>query len=339
MEGTGICDAGMRQDNGAPSKAGQRAEAPDGKCLKQRKADYMIHFQRVKITDRAVLHGVYFNDGKQNSEYSFANLFMWGRQQFAVVEGCVCAFSHWDGKSLYLYPEGDGDKRAALEALMQDAEERGIPFRLYGLSPQEAEQLQTMFPERFRLKPVRDSFDYVYDIDRLANLKGRKLQQKRNHINRFIQEHPDWTAEVITPELLPECRQMAADWYAHHNELYGAEDFDLEKAALRRCFDNYEALEMEGMLIRLDGRIIALTMGNHTAPDTFDVNFEKAYSDIQGAYPLINRTFACYLREKYPQVRFLNREDDMGLPGLRKAKESYHPDLLAEKISAVLLED
>lgn len=299
----------------------------------------MIQFQRVQLADRDVLHDVYYNDGKQNCEYSFANLYMWGRQQFAVVEGCVCAFSHWDGKSLYLYPEGDGSKPAALAALMADAAARGIPFRLYGLSAQEAEELQALYPDRFSLRAQRDSFDYVYDINRLADLKGKKLQQKRNHINRFLQEHPDWVTEPITEALIPECRQMVADWYVHHDALHGVNDFDLEKAAIRRCFENYAALGMEGLVIRLGGRIIALTMGNRTAPDTFDVNFEKAYSDIQGAYPLVNRTFARFLREKYPELHYLNREDDMGLPGLRKAKESYHPDLLAEKISATLMED
>ena len=91
---------------------------------------------------------------------------------------------------------------------------------------------------------------------------------------------------------------------------------------------------MEGLLIRTDGRIVAMTMGNRIGEDTYDVNFEKADPDIPGAYPLINREFARLLRQRHPELRFLNREDDMGLPGLRKAKESYHPDELLEKFRA-----
>lgn len=300
----------------------------------------MISFERVGLSHKQIINSAYFHDGKQNSEYSFANLFMWGRQQVAVVAGCVCVFSHWNNKSLYLYPEG-GDTRAALTALMADSQERGIPLRLYGLSRQEVEELEGFFPGEFYCKPVRDSFDYVYDIARLADLKGKKLQQKRNHINRFLESHPDWVSQPITPELLPECRQMVADWYQYHEQTYGHGDFDLEQRAISRCFDNYQALDMEGLVLRGEpnGRILALTMGNRTSGDTFDVNYEKAYSDVQGAYPLVNRTFARCLQAKYPELRYLNREDDMGLPGLRKAKESYHPDILAEKYSAVWMQE
>lgn len=300
----------------------------------------MISFERVRLSHKQMITDAYYCDGKQNSEYSFANLFMWGRQQVALVAGSVCVFSHWSGRSVYLYPEG-GDTRAALQALMDDAQERGIPLRMHGLNQQEVKQLEEFFPGQFRFKPARDAFDYVYDIGRLADLKGKKLQQKRNHINRFLEAYPDWVHEPITPELLPECRQMVEDWYCHHEQLYGPGDFDLEQHAIARCFDNYVAIGMDGLVVRAEpgGKIIALTMGNRTAADTFDVNFEKAYGDIQGAYPLVNRTFARYLQEKYPELRYLNREDDMGLPGLRKAKESYHPDILAEKISAIRLEE
>ena len=135
--------------------------------------------------------------------------------------------------------------------------------------------------------------------------------------------------EPITAETLPLCRAMAEDWYAQYDgETSDEHDFRIEKIALGRAFDDYDALGLEGLLLRADGQVMAFTMGHHIQPDTFDVNFEKAYAHIQGAYPIINREFARYIRSKYPEVVYLNREDDMGLPGLRKAKESYHPDLL-----------
>ncbi len=294
----------------------------------------MIPFEQVQIQHKQMITDCYFHDGKQNSEYSFANLFMWGRQEFAMVAGCVCVFSHWGDRSIYLYPVG-GDVRTALEALMDDATARGIPLRMHGLDQTDLKQLDTWFPGQFFWHTNRDSFDYVYDIARLAELNGRKLQQKRNHIHRFEEAYPDWLLEDITPELLAECSAMVDDWY----QVHGAEDYGLEAWAIRRCFENFEAIGMEGLILRGEpgGKILALTMGNRTSPDTFDVNFEKAYSDINGAYPLINRSFARYLQAKYPELRFLNREDDMGLPGLRKAKESYHPDILAEKYSAIWL--
>lgn len=299
----------------------------------------MIPFRRLKVSDREQYHPVFYHDEKKNSEYSFNNLFFWGKQEIAEVEGCVSAFCHWGNMSVYLFPQGNGDKHAAVCALMDDANERGIPLRLCGLSEQEQAFLEENWPGLFRFRQMRDSFDYVYDINRLAQLTGRKLQQKRNHIHRFEEQFPDWSVEPITQENLPQCREMIAKWYVHHTQLYGEEDFDLEKAAIRLCLDNFFALDMEGLILRANGEILALTMGNRTSPDTFDVNFEKAYSDIQGAYPLINRSFARYLHEKYPELLWLNREDDMGIAGLRKAKESYHPDILTVKINAALQED
>mgnify|MGYP002737047281 CR=1 FL=1 len=95
---------------------------------------------------------------------------------------------------------------------------------------------------------------------------------------------------------------------------------------------------LSGLLLRAEGRVAAFTMGSPIGPDTFDVHFEKAFSDLPGAYPLINREFARWLRERHPGLRWLNREDDMGLEGLRRAKSSYHPDRMVEKSTVELLD-
>ena len=157
----------------------------------------------------------------------------------------------------------------------------------------------------------------------------KKLQQKRNHINRFLENCSDWYTRPITAENLAECQAMAADWYQVHED--PEHDYQLEKVAICRAFKSFDALGMEGLALYADGKMVALTMGNRLRADTFDVNFEKAYADIPGAYPLINREFARLIHSRYPEVAFLNREEDMGLPGLRKSKLSYHPDVLLEK--------
>ena len=293
----------------------------------------MIPFRRPTLADRDTLQPLFLKAAYRGCEYSFANIYLWGQQQVAIVDGALVIFAHWDGRSIYLYPESDRLEEI-VDLLAADARERGIPLRLYGLTQPRMEQLEAAFPGRFGFTTCRDSYDYLYDINRLADLKGKKMQQKRNHINRFLQEHAEWTAEPITAENLDECRRMAAGWYEQHALLSPTTDYTLEKLALRRAFDAYDILGMEGLLIRTDGRIVAMTMGNRIGEDTYDVNFEKADPDIPGAYPLINREFARLLRQRHPELRFLNREDDMGLPGLRKAKESYHPDELLEKFRA-----
>ena len=210
-------------------------------------------------------------------------------------------------------------------------------MRMLGVTCNRKEELEALYPGQFRFTENRASFDYLYDINRLADLGGKKLQSKRNHCNRFQQDHPDWSVEVVTAENLQRCRDMAEVWYEQYDgETSEEHDFRIEKIALGRAFDDYEALGMEGLMLLADGAVAAFTMGNRIQADTFDVNFEKAFAGINGAYPMINREFARYIREKHPDVVYLNREDDMGLPGLRKAKESYHPDILLCKATAEL---
>lgn len=297
-----------------------------------------INFRRLKPEDRHELRELLYSAERQGCEYSFANLYLWGCQQTAMVEGWLAIFSHFAGRSVYMYPVGQGDPRPVIDTLMADARERGIPFRLYGMTEQEAEQMDKLYPGRFHFGKNRDSFDYVYEIGRLAELKGKKLQQKRNHVNRFLRENPDWRVQPIGEETLEICRDFTAEWYRQHALEHPHMDFKLEQVALDRAFRNFHALGMEGLLLYAGDRAAAMTMGCRLGEDTWDVNFEKADSAIEGAYPMINREYARYIREKHPEIRLLNREDDMGIPGLRKAKESYYPDFLLEKYTAVLLE-
>ena len=293
----------------------------------------MIPFRRPTLEDRAMLHPLFFRSPYQGCEYSFVNIYLWGTQQFALVEDEIVLFSHWDGRSMYVYPNANKlDK--ILPLLREDAAQRGIPLRLASVPEAAMAEIERLFPEEYGFALYRNGFDYLYDIDRLTGLRGKKLQQKRNHINRFEEQTEHWYTRPITEENIVECRQMVSQWYEEHAEM--DIDYSLEKVAIRRAFDGFFSLGMEGLALYADGALVAMTMGNRLREDIFDVNFEKAYASIPGTYPLINREFARYLHEKYPAIRYLNREDDMGLPGLRKSKLSYHPDLLLEKYRGFL---
>ena len=117
------------------------------------------------------------------------------------------------------------------------------------------------------------------------------------------------------------------------------EDYSLEKQALYRAFENYAELDFEGIYIEFNGEIIAFTLASRKSQNTFDVNFEKALKVHQKAYPAINNEFAKFIKGKYPEIEFLNREEDMGIGGLRKAKESYYPDHMVKRNIAILKED
>ena len=299
----------------------------------------MIDFQRIRPEDRET-YNPYLQSGKvRGCEYSFANLYLWGRQQAAVLNGQMVLFSQFDRKSVYPYPAGEGDKKPVLEAIIQDSQKRGIPCRITGLDSEDMDQMEKMFPGQFRYHCDRDSYDYVYAIDDLADLKGRKYQRKRNHYNRFRDTFPYYTIEPIREENLPQVKQMLEDWYAQRQEIDPNGDYHMEQAAIYKALRHYEQLDLEGIILLNEDRILAMTIGSRLAPDTFDIHFEKASAEADTAYTVINCEFARFLRERHPEVQFLNREDDLGIEGLRKAKLSYYPHHLVEKCWACLLED
>ena len=143
----------------------------------------------------------------------------------------------------------------------------------------------------------------------------------------------------IDSETRKDAAEVVEKWFRAKRESEPEMDLGLEQVALRRAFKNFDALGLEGLVLYAGGEPVAVTMGSRLSDDTFDVHFEKARDEIQGAYGAINRAFARHLREKYPELRYLNREDDLGLPGLRKAKQSYNPAFLVEKCWAYLAEE
>lgn len=300
----------------------------------------MIDFRTPQPSDKAWVDALLAQTDYRGCDYNFTNLFVWSRaygQEIAQVNGFLV--THLCGRMgcSYMYPAGSGDLAAAIDILAREADERRQPLRLVCLTTRQMEELDRLMPGRFAYEADRDGFDYLYDIDRLADLTGKKLHAKRNHINRFMDNNPSWVYEEITPQTLPECLEMDQEWYRRSMVREGAaEERDLgdEGIALRTAMDHYHALGLEGGLIRVYGEVVAFTMGDRLNSDTYDVHFEKAYGELQGAYAMINREFARWVRAKHPNVRYLNREDDMGVEGLRKAKESYYPDRMVEKYAA-----
>ena len=299
----------------------------------------MIQFKTLEIENKAAYDTFLLATGARGCEYNFANLYLWGRQRAAFYEGSLVFFSQFNRKSVYPFPLTKGDIKPALDAIIQDAKKRGIPCRLTGLLPEDCQTLEKLYPGQFHYHFDRDGFDYVYAIDELAELKGRKYQRKRNHLNRFRQNHPEYTVEPITDENTDEVVRLLDTWYADRLLADPHADFIMEQNAIYKALRHRTALGIEGLVLRHNGQLLAMTMGSLMAGDTFDVQFEKALDRADGAYPAICWEFARYLRAKYPHLRWLNREDDMGLEGLRKAKLAYCPDHMIEKSWACLRED
>ena len=207
----------------------------------------------------------------------------------------------------------------------------------------------SMFNGQFSisLEPLRDQYDYIYRRTDLATLHGKHLDAKRNHIHRFRAEHPDFGYRPLTPDFFDECRRLTEIWQEEKAEIKreqsqvylspaereqartkfngNSEAIDAEKQVMETIFSNWDALGMIGGSIFVDGRMVAFTYGSAVTTDTLDVCVEKADRHVEGAFAIINQQFAEHLPEQYI---YLNREEDMGIPGLRRAKLSYHPEKL-----------
>lgn len=299
----------------------------------------MINFQRLDLSQKGRYDAYLRSEQERGCEYSFVNLFLWGRQKAAFAGDRLVLFSQFDRRSVYPFPVGPGELKPVIDAIIRDAGKRGVPCCITSITEADRAALETLYPGRFRFYTDRDGFDYIYAIDDLAELKGRKFQKKRNHIHRFEESHPNWRVVPLDRSNQMAVYNMLGRWYQERLEADPHRDYHLEQLAMQRAFTFYHLLDLEGLVLMDGEEILAFTMGSRLRDDTFDIHFEKALDSADGAYPTINREFARYLREKYPEVRWLNREDDLGLEGLRKAKLSYCPDHMVEKCWARLWED
>ena len=294
----------------------------------------MIEFKQIEMNDKKWIAPLLDAAGMHGCQYNFTNIFAWANvynYRVAQLENhLIVKGQDQEETPQYFYPAGSGGNiKSVIEAMTEDAANCNTEFILAGLSKENVEEVNSLFPDKFNFTERRDSFDYVYLLDKLVTLAGRDFSAKRNHINNF-KKNNIWSFELITPENLAECWAMNVEWCKTHGCLYNDQLND-ENCAVRRCFDYYTELGLEGGLIRSDGKVIAYTMGDKLNSDTYDIHVEKAMEEIQGAYQMINREFAAYILDKNPELLYVDREEDMGQEGLRKSKMSYHPYRLEEK--------
>lgn len=286
----------------------------------------MLSFKKAEIEDKNEIERLLLCSGCPSLEYNFTTIFLWQEQyesEFAIEDDVLYLRSGKKDMS-YLFPCGTGDIDAALEKIVSDRS------KFHSLSKEQAEYIEKKYPGKFTFEEKRDTEDYVYLAESLATLKGKKLSSKRNHINKFISENPDWSYEKIDSTNLEEVCKMHQKW-CHLSDVEGRPGLLEETLAVKKALSNYDKLGLSGGLIRVNGEVVAFSMGDRLNEKTFLVHIEKALSSFSGAYQIINREF---VKNECVGYEFINREDDTGDEGLRKAKLSYRPVKLAIKYSA-----
>ncbi len=291
----------------------------------------MIQQKPITLADQEIF-GHYFAN-MENSTYNFTNMFIWGTShdiRYAMVEDTlVLFFQHKNGPITAGYPVGPGDTEKAIHALRADMEARGLNLVLRNLSGWMKEELEAILPGKFEFVLDDTASDYVYETASLISLSGKKLHAKRNHVNYFKNNY-DFTYSALTEADLAECKAVFDRWIDEkETDMRYIGD---SRTAAFTLLDNYHALPVRGGVIRVGGRIIAFSIGEPITEDMALLHVEFADSTLRGAFNIINQQFA---EHAWADTRFLNREEDMGLEGLRRAKQAYRPAFMVDKYNAV----
>lgn len=277
-----------------------------------------------------------------------ANNVLWSKYygtRFMIVEDMlVYVISENEEPIGFSFPIGRDNHKKAVDKLLEYFENQNKEILFYNVNPESFEKLESWYPGRFKIEYKDEYADYVYLREKLAALSGTKLHGKRNHINRFVANYPDYSYEALGPENADECIALLKDWRdrkagtpdinENAEELFAEEKY--EENAIRFALNHMGELGLKGGLIRINdeekhlnhGGVVAFTIGEPLTEDTFVVHFEKAYAEIQGAYAIMNQEFVKHAMSDY---MYVNREEDLGIEGLRRAKKSYYPEMMIKK--------
>ncbi len=301
----------------------------------------MLEFRRIEITDKPWIDAALRFAQYRGCEYTFGNNFVWrnvyNTEVCSYMGSYFIRFSSADGVK-YGLPSGSDSLpvEQSIKVLEQHCREANEPFLLYSNRDVLEQVVLSMYPNA-EYTYNRDSSDYIYLAEDLAELKGKKYHSKRNHLNRFYEN--DWSFEPLTADNMTECIAMNDRWCAENlDECPTCDDEERkskeDETCIVRCsFKYFDKLGYTGGVLRVNGEVQAFTFGEPSADDTFVVHVEKALREFQGAYTAINREFVRSLGGRY---KYINREEDTGAENLRKAKLSYHPLRLEDKFDILI---
>ena len=277
----------------------------------------------------------------ESADFSFVNLFIWRHAhqlQYAVDNGFFIPHCNYKGNIFFMTPVG-GPREEFIklcDKLAAYSHSLGHPFQMRTVPEETDCLLLNEASDRYKIMPDRANWDYLYRTQDLLELKGRKYQQKRNQINKF-QKQFRYEYIPLLPPLEPAeisaCLDLFDRWAEPKKHLLSLED---ERQALEEALENMEPLGLKGGALIVEGKFEAFSIGSLLNEETQApmalIHFEKANPEIPGIYPAINQLF---LANAWEDTFYVNRENDLGLPGLRQAKKRYHPVRMVKKYTVI----
>jgi len=295
-----------------------------------------MNFKEININSKKELDPYFDIVDYEACEYCFATLYLWQhvyKTRYYIGEDFAVIMAENEGNTFSILPLATKEKLPeVIDFVVKYFTKEGKKVCFRGVTKEVVQVLNENYLEQFEYTEERDLFDYVYDGESLRTLAGRKNQKKRNHINAFLKDYEGrYEYRLLNEDDFEDCLNLLKEWMINkeeHNEF--DEGMDDESIGIKKIFDNYEYLKERLKIagIYIDGKLEAFTMGELINSNMALIHIEKANPNIRGLYPYINQQF---ILNEFENVEFVNREEDLGIPGLRKAKLSYHPIKFVEK--------
>lgn len=290
----------------------------------------MINFKSISLEDK-ILFDKYLKPYRfLTCEYTFTNLFIWRKGchiQYAIVDDAlVIKKTGFDNSDYFMQPIGytKSSLPGIIDKLSIYKTEYNMNYLFMDAESPFITELEDMFPGKYEIKEDRNNFDYIYETKNLINLSGRKYHGQRNHYNCFRNNY-NYQVTPITEDVVDDCIFAAREWCCKN----GCRDYLLYELHAIEEILNYESeLNFYHMAVYVEGKLSAFTIGEKVNSDVGIIHIEKADNSISGLYNFVNKTF---LETKFSDVPYINREQDLGIDGLRRAKLSYHPFKLEPK--------
>lgn len=290
----------------------------------------MIKFQNLELKDKSLFEKYLKPYKLKTSEYSFTNLFIWRKAcntQYALIDNSlIIKKKDFNDEEHFMQPLGytEDNLHNILCSLQEYRKEHNLKYLFKDAEEDFVNKLQALENMDFHILEDRDNFDYIYSSEKLINLSGKILHKKKNHYNYFVKNYTYETV-ALNKDLVPACIDASRRWCRIKN-CKGYLLYELN--AIEEILRNSSQLDFQGIVVYVDNNIEGFTIGEKMNDDMAVIHIEKANPEINGLYNFVNRTF---IENYFNNVPLINREQDLGLDGLRQAKESYQPLKLEKK--------
>jgi hypothetical protein len=296
----------------------------------------MLDLKTPQIQDKDWVQYVVAKTDNRGSDLSFGNLYLLRNKYDTKIcrmgDLLIRKYNGVCGRLGFTFPIGEGDTEAALHAIEKKAAALGESLRFCLMTEEQKKSLEQFYPGRFKYNSDEGDSDYIYRTGELAVLPGKTYHKKKNHVSRFFRTYEEIELRPIDESNKEDAWVVQERWYHNHAEQSNYSQM-AERNAIKEALEHFEELSLKGGVLYVDGIPAAMTIASEINRDTCDIHFEKVVDEyaVSGGYSVINKLFA----EKLTEYEWVNREEDIGIEGLRKAKLSYHPQILLKKYSAV----